>query len=209
MTLVILLAFLLLLAVFSLGGRHHVSWAGRMRRLNAGTIDQAEWMAPDDVILRVQADYLETMDWLVTSQSVAWAEQWAKSSTYFSGNFLRQHQNLLRRLNTSKPARYAAILRCAHNVTVRHFSEDGETCFVIDHQTECRMAMYHVASGERINTQDLGETHVVYQMVYDKQAKRWKLDRYVQQLPVGWSSRGKSHLMSLHVTPLLPRGRNN
>jgi hypothetical protein len=186
-----------------------VSWAEKMRRLNHGAMDQEEWMAPDDVITKVKDDFIEAMDWLSETQSMTMLDRWSKSANYFSGEYLKNYKALNQMHLFKVPFKHLSILRCVHSPTVRHFSQDGETCFIIDHQTETRMALYDANTGERINTQHLDEACVVYQMIYNKFSKRWRVNRYIQQLPVGWASRSKSDVIQLHLSPLPPKGRDN
>ncbi|TVR23424.1 MAG: hypothetical protein EA396_04110 [Anaerolineaceae bacterium] len=209
MTWMIVFVFALALVALTMSSSRQVSWIGAMRRVNAGTVDKAEWMAPDEVVEQARAHYLEAMDWLLHSQTHALSERMAKTPHYFSGEQRRYHLELLNYYRHFEKMQYVGVMRCVHNVSVRHFSQDGERCLVIDDQTGCRMATYHIASGERCNTQDLGEATLVYQMAYDKTAERWKVDRYIQQLPAGWRSRRKSSRVRLH-TMLSPfPGRDN
>jgi hypothetical protein len=209
MTWMILIALVMMLLLLSFVGQWPVSWAKNMKRINAGSRDQAEWMAPEMVIDQVRDAYLKAMAWLPESQMLSWSEQWSKAPGHFSGEYLKAHQKILKHQSANHPQKYVGILRCVHDVTVRNFSEDGERCLVIDHQTERRMATYNTRSQERMNTQDLGEGTLVYQMAYDKHAKCWKIDRFIQQLPVGWQSKGKSPRMLVRTTLPPVTGRDH
>ncbi|MDX1993783.1 MAG: hypothetical protein SF029_15450, partial [bacterium] len=101
------------------------------------------------------------------------------------------------------------ILRCIHQVEVRHFSEDGERCLVIDRQTSRRMATYDYLNRSRVTTQDLGDGTVVYEMVYDKQGQRWKVNAFIQELPLGWESASKRKRIRLHSVLPPTIGRDN
>jgi hypothetical protein len=209
MTWSILLAFLIVLAIMSVTGRQQVAWSAKMQRVNAGSARRAEWMAPEVIVKQVEKDYVTAMRWLPESMTQSWSTQWTGAPYYFSGLYLKRHQEILKHYRVGRTMRYVGIMRCVHDVTVRHFSDDGERCLVIDHQTDRRMATYSLETGERLNTQDLGAGSFVYEMAYDKHAKRWKVDRYIQQLPLGWNNRKKSTRM--RVLPALPPtiGRDN
>lgn len=203
MTWAFLFAFVIIVGVMSLSGRKQVPWADKLRRLNAGVARRSEWMAPDNVVKAAKDDYLTTMRWLPESMLHSWSQQWASAPYYLSGLALKRHQEILKHYKTGKPTRYQGIMRCIHNAEVRHFSEDGERCLIIDHQASRRMATYDYETHIRLNTQDLGDATVVYEMVYDKQAGRWKVDRYIQELPIGWrsTSNKKSRVRLLSALP--------
>ncbi len=209
MTWSILFAFLIVVAIMSLTGRRQVPWSHKMSRRNAGTRHKAEWTAPDPVITRVKADYLGAMRWLEDSVSQRWSEQWNAVPYYFSGSCLKRHQEILKRYRIGQVMRYAGILKSSHDVSVRHFSEDGERCLVLDYQGSRRITTYNLHTKERLATQRLGDGTLVYEMVYDKQARRWKVNRFIQQLPVGWHHRKSSRQMRV-LTALPPAiGRDN
>ncbi|MFW5709070.1 MAG: hypothetical protein ACOCX5_02500 [Chloroflexota bacterium] len=209
MTWSILLALIIVIGIMSLTGRQQVPWVNKMRRMNPGNVQRAEWMAPEYVIQAVKSDYLTATRWILNSVTDPWAQQWSAAPFYLSGLYLKRHQEILKHYRVGRPLQHVGILRCVQDVTVRNFSEDGERCLVIDHQTERRMATYHVQTQERLNTQDLGKGSYVYEMVYDRQAKRWKIDRYIQQLPIGWHSRGRSKRLRTLVTLPPVIGRDN
>lgn len=161
-----------------------IPWESKMRRLRT----EAEWMAPDDVVQVVRLHYFEAVNWLHDSTFESWAAQWSDASTYLNGAYLKRHQQSLL---TSRDARLPAVvgvLRCDHTIEVRHFSEQGGDCLIVDHQTGRRMATYNRETQQRLHTQDLGDGAVVYQMHYDPRTRRWKIEQFVQELPVGWDS---------------------
>ncbi len=213
MTWVILLAFVGLIAFMSLVGRQQVAWSGKMRRVKSGVSRDAEWMAPDDVVSRVQSDYLTAMQWLPESVLRSWSEQWNDANLYFSGRCLERHLAILKRYRLSQSARFEGVMRCHHHLSVRHFSDDGERCLVIDHQTGRRIQTVNVKSGVIVSAQDLGAATVVYEMRYDKTMRRWKIDQFTQELPLGWtaSGQGQSRHGRVRLLKSLPPviGRDN
>ncbi len=147
-----------------------------------------EWIALDTVVSQVCSDYLKAQEWLQDSALKDWVHRWTYAPLYLSGGYLRRYQQELRRERRQGAPDCTGVLRVAHQVTARHFSEDGERCLVIDHQTQRRMATYSTRSRERLHTQDVGECAMVYQMIYDARNRRWKIDSFVQQLPSGWDN---------------------
>ena len=99
---------------------------------------------------------------------------------------------------------FVGVLRSDHRLEVRRFSEDGERCLLVDHQTQRRMATYHTRTGQRAVTQDLGDATVVYSMIYDPSDVRWKIDAFVQELPAGWERRRNAKSL-VEVDELSPR----
>jgi hypothetical protein len=157
-------------------------WGSKMRRIHA----EAEWMAPEEVVQQVRLHYLEALNWLHDSMFESWAAQWSDASAFLNGAFLKRHQQeLLSSRDASLPA-VVGVLRCDHTVEVRHFSEHGDDCLVVDHQMGRRMATYNREAQERVHTQDLGDGSVVYRMRYDARSRRWKIDQFIQELPAGW-----------------------
>jgi hypothetical protein len=160
---------------------NQVPWVRKMRRLHP---QKAEWMAPDEVVEQVRADYLLGLQWL--AESVFWskAHQLKTSHHYLAGECLAHHHELL---SEKAEARFIGVLRADHHVEVRHFTEDGDTCLLIDIQAQRRMATYDARMRQRLLTQDLGSGAAVYRMTYDTKAHRWKIEAFVQELPLGWS----------------------
>ncbi len=164
-------------------------WGDKMRRLRTGVARKAEWMAPDEVVHQVCAHYLEASTWLQDNMLSSWAQQWSVAPHYLSGSYLRRHQNLLLAHREIKGLQLTGILRADHNIEIRQFSENGDFCLVVDHQTQRRMATYNRKTQERSITQDLGDGVVIYVMLYDDKDQRWKIGNFVQELPSGWRSR--------------------
>ncbi|RMG75753.1 MAG: hypothetical protein D6711_05795 [Chloroflexi bacterium] len=174
------------LIVMGIVGRQQAPWVKQLRRVNAGIAYQAEWMAPDEICRRVELDYLEAMQWLKNSQSLPWEMQWEGVSHYFTELQLKRHQAILKQYRIGHIPRYLGVFECLHQVTVRHFSEDGERCLVIDDQVERYMLTYRIRTSQIHTTQKLPPATLVYEMRYDFQMRRWKVARYIQQLPPGW-----------------------
>ncbi len=172
-----------------------------LRRLHAGVSNKAEWMASDDVRHRVETDYLEAQRWMSEALLAGYIRFMNEAGAYFTGSYLKREQrNADVQLRKSGP-RLIGILRAHHHIRVRHFSDDGLTCYVVDQQTERRMATYDYWQLRRLHTQDLGEGSYVYRMTYDRAAKRWKIEELIQQLPLGWSAQSGS---AIHLDKSLP-----
>jgi hypothetical protein len=180
------LGILAVVIIMTMNGRGQVPWVSKMRRIHAGVARKAEWMAPDEVVNQVRADYLAATHWLQDTMLTAWAQQWSSASSYLSGVALKRFQAILTHHRTVGAPRCIGVLRADHEVAVRLFSEDGERCLVVDQQAQRRMATYDSRDHTRLFTQDLGDGAVVYQMVYDTIDRRWKIDEFVQELPLGW-----------------------
>jgi len=186
-TLVII--FLAIVVIMSLNNSGQIPWGDKMRRLNAGVTRQAEWMAPDSVVQRVRAHYLEAVNWLHESALLSWAQQWSSASDYLGGTYLKRYRNLLLTQRDGKTIQFSGVLRADHIVEARTFSENGAACLIVDQQSQRRMATYNRRTQERLHTQDLGDGAVVYGMLYDARDGRWKIGSLVQELPLGWRSR--------------------
>jgi hypothetical protein len=209
MTWAILLVFLIIVGAMSLSGRKQVPWASKLRRVHAGVAHRAEWMAPDEVVNRVHENYLAAMRWLHESMLQDWSLQWTGAGEHLSGPALHRHQEILKHYVIRKPQRYIGVLRCSHQVEVRHFSEDGERCLIVDRQSSRRMATYDYWTKTRLTTQDLGDGTLVYEMAYDRQSRSWKVDAYIQELPLGWGANAKTNRIR-PLTALPPSmGRDN
>jgi hypothetical protein len=120
---------------------------------------------------------------------MSWAQQWADAPYYLSSTYLKRHRSLLLAHRDAKGVPLTGILRADHVVEVRQFSENGDFCVVIDHQSQRRMATYNRKTQERSITQDLGDGASVYAMIYDSKDQRWKVGAFVQELPLGWRTR--------------------
>lgn len=180
-----------------------------LQRIHAGVFQKAEWMAPDTVLVQVRSDYLGALQWLHDSALRDWSQQYSQASQYLSGTFLKRYQRLLKQNASSRGPHCIGILRADHQVEVRYFSEDGERCLVIDSQTQRRMATYDRDSRARLHTQDLGSCTMVYQMVYDTRARRWKVDSFIQELPLGWGNPKLVRHIKVQAELPAPAGRDN
>lgn len=169
-----------------------------MRRVTESATHPYEWMAPDDVVRFVRRQYLESIEW------VNHVERDSRYAPRFvtGAMLVRIGQGIWTR---STAPLFVGILRSDHRLEVRRFSEDGERCLILDHQTQRRMATYHTRTGQRAATQDLGDATLVYSMVYDSSDGRWKIDAFVQELPTGWERRRSAKLI-VDVDQLAPHG---
>jgi len=151
------LVLLAIVFVMSVNNAGQIPWGDKMRRLRAGVAHKAEWMAPDDVVQQVRAHYLDAVGWLQDSMLMSWAQQWSDAPHYLGGVYLRRHRNLLLTQRDGQGVSLTGILRADHVVEVRQFSENGDFCLIIDHQSQRRMATYNRKTHERGMTQDLGD----------------------------------------------------
>lgn len=200
--LIVIMTLILFLA--TLNGQKQVTWSDKLYRMNAGVSHKAEWMAPEFVIQQVRNDYLMAMRWLRECAFLDWSSQWNAAPAFLAGFQLERHQNILK-----LPApRFRDVLRADHEVEVRHFSGDGERCLVIDRQTNRSIATYDYWTFEPCLVQALDDAALVYQMVYDKTARRWKIEQFVQELPRGWHG-GQSRRVQLYSTLPPTNGRDH
>lgn len=199
MTWVLLVVLVVIVLFMAFNGRQPVPWIKQMRRIRAGVARKGEWMASDDVIEQVKTDYLAAVRFL--HDHVLQARACRQAAQYLSGSYLKRHETIRANWRERQPV-CLGVLRADHHLTVRHFSETGDTCLLVDQQTQRRMASYDAKTHTRITTQDLGDGVLVYRMVYDVAAGRWKIDEFIQELPTGWSKRRPSHrIRELSVMP--------
>jgi hypothetical protein len=137
------------------------------------------------VVNQVRLEYLAAVEWLHVN---AWSRSSSDAAHYLAGTYLKQYQLLRQKRGGSNMLPYVGVLRADHRVIVRHFSEDGRRCLVIDHQVQRRMATYERKTRTRLHTQDMGDCALVYQMIYDNGNRHWKIAAFIQQLPQGWRS---------------------
>jgi len=160
-----------------------VPWLDKMTRLHAGVRHRAEWIAPYEVLEAVKRDYLSFYDYAARTLPQGWLAYLQELEDYLCGEaLLLQRQSLEARLRHDR-GRLVEVLRAQHQLYVRHFSDDGLTCIVIDQQSEIRLATYDYWRGQRLHTQNMGRANLVYQMRYDPKAGRWKRERFIQHLP--------------------------
>lgn len=188
MTLALLLVIIAVVLIMTLNGRGQVPWSKKMRRIHAGAAHKAEWMATDEVVQQVRADYLAVTRWIHDYMLTDAPVRYQNAPHYLSGNYLKQFQTrLAQQFDLRRSPGFVGVLRADHQVSIRHFTASGESCLVVDYQTQRRMATYNARTHTRLLTQDLGSSLVVYRMVYDLDEYRWKIDDYVQELPAGWN----------------------
>ncbi len=162
-----------------------VPWLADMRRLNPGARHRAEWVAPPNVLQTVEQDYLDFIEYGAERLPQGWVAYMRDLDDYLCGEMLReQRASLTQRLKHDR-GRVIDVLRADHQIHVRHFSADGLRCILIDSQRAARLASYDYWTGQRIHTQDMGDRCFVYEMHYDLTRARWRIARYIQQLPLG------------------------
>lgn len=175
---------LLILATISYTGVKQVAWADKMQRLNTGS--KAEWIAPEYVLQQVRNDYLMAVRWMRESAFHSSASQLNAAPYHLTGQSLLRYQKILAHYRTIGTPRYLDVMQADHYVEVRQFSENGERCHLIDRQTHRSIITYDYWSHTQYLTQAVEDAALVYTMVYDKHSRRWKIDSFVQQLPLGW-----------------------
>lgn len=184
----------LIIAVLVLRRRPRLSWPDKLRRLHAGVARHAEWMAPDEVVRTVEQDYHDTQAWMAKAVLGGYVSFIKEAPIYFSGNYLkRQERAAAIYLETAgRGPRFTGRLETKSAIRVRCFASDGLSCILIDHQTERRMFTYEYWDKLLLLTQKLEGGALVYRMVYDPMAGRWKIDEFIQQLPLGWENKAMS-----------------
>lgn len=192
----VVVAFILIfmLILFLMFGDHkEVSWADKLQRISSGT-SRAEWTAPEYVLQQVRNDYLMAVRWQRDSAFQPLEAQMNSASYYFTGEYLQHYQTLLGYLRRKHPPRFVDVLHAQHAVQVRHFTNNGERCLVLDSQTERVVTTYNVLQAAPPLQQTLTNAVIVYQMQYERSQRRWKVERYVQEIPAElWTSSGQSY----------------
>lgn len=178
----LLLITLLIIILTLFIGYKRTAWSDKLHTTQQNT-PNAEWSAPDYVHQQVRNDYLMATRWMKECAFIVWTEQWAGAPYYFAGLHLHRHQKILTKQRAGQRPPYRDVLDADHFVEVRHFSSDGERCLVIDHQTERSIVTYHYTTLKPCMRQSLDDAAVIYQMVYDRSASRWKIEQFVQELP--------------------------
>src|SRR5688572_27931147 len=126
-----------------------------LRRLHAGVNNKAEWMAPDDVVRAVETDYLDAQCWMADALLAGYIRFVKEAPQYFTGSYLKQQLHIADQQLRGRGPRFIGVLRAHHYIRVRYFSDDGQTCYLVDLQTERRMATYDYWQLRRLHTQDL------------------------------------------------------
>jgi hypothetical protein len=177
-------------------GREPIPWTNRLRRIYPGVSRKAEWVAPDDVVHQVSDDYLHAVEWLT---SAAGGQQVQLAPKYLAGRFLTRFQTIISYQSAPHRTYFTGIMTARHHIQVRQFSEDGCRCLVVDCQTERRMESHQLVERGWSLAQDLGDGALVFQMCYDTNARRWKIESFIQELPAGWGNHadvGRVRLLS-------------
>jgi hypothetical protein len=177
----ILAIAVLLLVTWALAPRD-VAWANHLERLNPGSGKQAEWMAPPGVVRAVKRDYLAAQAWLAEA-ACDWGMLALELERHASGVYSRRQRAALKLLVETRGPRVASVQTATHALAVRHFSADGLRCLVVDRQTERSLRTLHYWSGTLIHRQRLPAATLVWQMAYDRAARRWKIEQLIQTLP--------------------------
>jgi len=197
--LIIVIGSLLIIAWFY--APRTVAWADEMTRLKPGTGAEAEWIAPPAVLHAVRQDFLATQTW-ATNRTLNWGHFAHELPDYLSGHYLSRQTRALQMLTTtSRAPRLALEERVTHTLTPRYFSSDGLRCLLIDWQTERLLITRQYWSQRVVQQQRLDDTAYVFQMVYDREQHRWKIERLVQELPLGW---GQPRTSKVALTTKLP-----
>jgi hypothetical protein len=160
-----------------------VPWANQLTRLNAGAGDKAEWMAPPHVVEEVIWNFRESQEWLETC-AANWGRFAGGYERYLSGPYLKQQRRALASLVNQKP-RIALEQSANHLYSVRHFTSDGLHCLLIDQQTARVLTTLSYWSGRVLHQQHLDDRAYVYQLGYEMNEKRWKIEKFIQELPLG------------------------
>jgi hypothetical protein len=171
--------------------RHRSTWPGPLHRLHAGVQDKAEWMASEEVVSTVEAHYLAAQHWASDVLLSGNTRFLSEASYYYTGNYLkRQHKIASQYMQTVKSGvRFMGVLRAEHTLRVRHFSDDGLRCLIVDYQTDRHMLTYEYWRLKHTHNQSLTPAAYVFRMVYDRAAHRWKIEDLVQRLPRGWEEK--------------------
>jgi len=178
---IFLIILCLLLIAAWLGSPRIVPWADHLTRLNPGAGENAEWMAPPQVIEQVIWDYRQGQEWLNTS-AMNWGRFAERVDDYTCGAYLERQRHILESLMHNREPRLSSVVAASHELAVRHFSSDGLRCLLIDRQTARTISTLEYWKRKLVNRQRLGNTTFVYQMQYDMRDKRWKIAQLLQEL---------------------------
>ena len=171
-----------------------VRWQAHLRRLHPGVQHKAEWMAPDEIVRAVESDYLAAHYWMAQAMLSGYIRFLNEAPLYFAGSYLRRQQKIataqLQSIKTS--VRYVGVLSATHQLKVRHFSDDGLICYLVDFQTSRKLTTYEYWKLRSMHVQALDPVAYVFRMVFDNGTRRWKIEDLVQQLPRGWEEKAIS-----------------
>lgn len=171
------------LVIYWLVAPRVVPWADQLTRLNAGAGDKAEWLAPPQVIEEVIWNFRESQEWLETC-AANWGRFAEGYERYLNGPYLKAQRRGLASLVAQKP-RVALAQSVAHQYSVRHFTSDGLHCVLLDQQTMRTLTTASYWSGRVLHQQRLEDRACVYQLAYDVTEQRWKIEKFIQELPLG------------------------
>jgi hypothetical protein len=145
-------------------------------------------MAPDDVIHAVEADYVHAQRWMAETMLAGYAKFSDEAPRYFTGTHLKRQQKLAALHLKSNPRgqRYIGVIHCEHKIRVRHFSDDGLVCYLLDRQSNRTVVTYDYPCLHPLGSQALDQGAYVYRMIFDRKERHWKIEDFVQQLPLGW-----------------------
>lgn len=188
---------LVILALISLGLLFITTILALQKKPQADAIASPKPPSPAQQHARVQADYLRAMAWLSKGIVLDIATQRAEASAYLCGDYLQQHRQHLQNIVQKPPL--IGVLRCIHTLNIQPIEGDDKHYLVIDSQYTRRMVTYCTSTYRRVATQDLGDSAVVYEMCYDSIGERWKLSRFIQELPHGWNSLKRTYPIKLVV----------
>lgn len=186
--------------------KDRIPWANDLRRVDSGL---PEWMAPMAVVRAARRDYLRALSWMQERRLYPQQQQAKGARYYMSGAYLKRYQAVLQREQATSDPYFVDVLRADHQVAIRHFSSDGGKCLAIDRQSQRRMATYDYYDQRRLQTQDLGECTLVYQLAYSLQDERWKLNTFIQRLPEGWDSASMRDYLSWMLDSMPFVGRDS
>ncbi|MDZ4671260.1 MAG: hypothetical protein SH821_10350 [Phototrophicales bacterium] len=177
MTLILIIATLFFLGVWGMVVYHVIRSAQKKRQ--TPTLSPA----PKPSTHHVQADYLRAIAWMGKNHFLSHSTRLTEAPSYLYGVFLTHY---LTSQNTPTPP-FIGVLRCIHTLSIQLIANDPLRCLVIDNQITRRMVTYSTTTYRRVATQDLGNSAIVYEMCYDTVSNRWKLNRFIQELPHGWN----------------------
>jgi hypothetical protein len=163
-------------------------WADHLTRLHPGLRAKAEWMAPPSVIAQVRLDYATAQEVLMACAASNWGKFAETLDSCTAGPYLAYQRKALASLAQARNPRLAAEFSAEHELTVRHFTADGLRCLLVDRQTKRAVTTSAYWSGRELHCQRLDERTFVFQMVYDPSDKRWKIEKLIQELPLGWGA---------------------
>lgn len=179
-----------------------VPWGDQMRRVAENPAAVIDWMAPAEVVEDVIAQYLHAIRWLYECERLYSPQVLINGAAKVAiEDFLLDMRIGLMQRSSGKADMVYGVLRADHRVEICGFNAVGDTCYLIDHQTDRRMATYRRTTHERIHTQNLGASALVFRMRYFAQEGRWKISRFEQQLPPGYAARWNEQVMPVERLP--------